>query len=170
MRAARNGRRLSPRAAMAYSAALGIFMLAFSVHALWQGFYSLPSTYDTLEATGVPVELQVTRCGTGIHGDRGYECVVRLSYAGSTRDWTYPYEVSQFYPYTPGESVPGLVDPRHPSTAYTVFNVDDRAGAGLHSSNTAAGVFFAMFEIVSAAVFEHNRRRARRLGSAGVMR
>lgn len=125
---------------MAYAAVLGIFMLSLAVHALWDGLYSLPATYDTLAQSGVPVELHVTRCARGINGDKGFECVVRLSYAGETRDWTYPH------------------------------NVHDRVGAGLRSSNTAAGVVCALFATLFAVLFEYSRRRAQRLGFAGTRR
>ena len=156
-------RGMSPRAAMVYTAVLGIFSALLGAHALGEGNYALPTAYDSLARTGVPVELQVTRCATGIDGNRGLQCVVRLSHAGETRDWTYPYEVSQFAPYTPGELVPALLDPEHPGTVYTVRNVYDRVGAGASSSNTAAGAFCAIFATALAGVFAYYRRLARRL-------
>lgn len=131
-------------------ALVAVFCLGYGAHLLWTGVYVLPRTYDVLARAGVPVSLSVDRCAPGLGGGHGLACDVAVTYDGAHHEWVYPYEVHQFTPYTPGETVPALLDPHHPGTVYTVRNVEDRWGAGLVSVNGLLGAGIEVFGLVFA--------------------
>ena len=141
---------------------LALFLLGFGAHLLWTGAWVLPRTYDRLARAGLPVNLVVDRCAPGLGGGHGLACDVSLTYAGAHHEWVYPYEVGQFAPYQPGETVPALLDPRHPDTVYTVRNVEDRWGAGLVSVNGFLGVGTELFGLAFAWLLWALWRRLRR--------
>lgn len=109
---------------------LAIFFVALGVHIVYDSAYGLGRRYDVLRQRGVQVDGQVVTCAPGIGGGRGVGCRVRLVYGSSTRTWNYPENTSQFERTPPGSPVQMLVDPQHPSTAYTVRDVEDRTNAG----------------------------------------
>ena len=90
---------------------------------LKHSIYDLPRTYDTLEQRGVPTPARFGGCGRD-------SCRLRTAYGGLSRSWDYSQNHAQFDRLALGASVPVLVDPHRPTTAYTVVDVERRTNAG----------------------------------------
>lgn len=106
-----------------------VFFLGFGTHLVWGSVVSRPRTYAHLRAVGVPASALLAACGH-FGGGRGITCRLRLSFAGRTRTWTYANDTHQFHGVPIGAPIPVLVDPEHPSTVYTVHDVQAGTNAG----------------------------------------
>src|SRR5262249_8540831 len=60
-------------------------------------------------------------------------CRLSVTYRGETRRWDYQDDYPQFDHLEVGAPVPVLLDPNHPTTVYTVHDVDTNDNAGLVS-------------------------------------
>ena len=107
-----------------------LFFVGFGLHTMWGSIVTLPHRYDRLDAGGVLVPATIDECKRGLGGGRGVACRLSLTYHESDRTWVYPENSRQFYGLPIGSDVPMLVDPRHPSIAYTVTDVRARTNAG----------------------------------------
>ena len=78
---------------------------------------------------GVPVPVQVVRCGAGEGNDsRGYGCQVRTDYAGRTHQWRVDHDVRA--EAGADRRANGLVDPQDPGRSALVEDVARRTGTG----------------------------------------
>ena len=118
------------------------FFVVFGVVTTWNAAADLPRTYSHLSSHGVRATALFTGCR--VTGIRDHECRLTLTYGGRTRTWNYSEDFPQFDGLSVGAPVPVVVDPEHPTTAYTVHDVETRYDAGF-------GVL-AIFGIVLAIV------------------
>ena len=117
---------------------------------LWRGLVTLPHRYDDLDAHGVPVRVEVTRCGMGQGGDSHHVgCRVRMAYAGRTETWKEGDLRGQ---ESPDGTVAGVVDPQHPEVHALATEVDRRAGAGWHGPEVLAALLAALLAVVLGLV------------------
>lgn len=126
---------------------VAVFLVAFGAHIVYESAYGLGHQYDVLKQRGVEVDGQLVNCAPGIGGGRGVGCRVRLLYQSSARTWDYPEDASQFDRLQPGDAVPMLVDPRRPSTAYTVRDVQQRTNAGV-GAVLALGLVYVVVGVI----------------------
>lgn len=110
-----------------------LFFVGYGASLVWNSERSLPAAYASLRSRGVNATAHLVRCAPGIGGGRGVGCRVSLTYRGHIRTWDYPEDARQFEGLRPGAPIAVLVDTRHPTTVYTVHDVNRRANAGLRS-------------------------------------
>jgi hypothetical protein len=97
-------------------AVMTLAMLGLAYHT----FVALPATYRTLRERGVLANARVVKCGRD-------DCTLSYVHAGRTHRNRYSHDGSQF----DGRRLAlVLVDPRHPSTMYTVRDVQRETNAG----------------------------------------
>jgi hypothetical protein len=127
---------------------------------LWRGLVTLPHRYDDLSARGVPVRLQVIRCGTGVGGDsRGYGCRVRLDYGAYTTTW----KEGDVRPMTsPDGTLGGVVDPRDPGVHATAYELAHRSGAGPRGTEVFMAFVSLLLAVAVALVSAAARPRGHR--------
>jgi hypothetical protein len=109
---------------------LCLFLIGFGIYSVWDSSVNLPNKYAQLRANGVHATAHVVKCAAGIGGGRGVGCRLSLRYGGATRTWDYPLNAPQFKPLARGAPVPVLVDPRDPTTVYTVHDVTGNIESG----------------------------------------
>jgi hypothetical protein len=127
-----------------------------AVWLLWHGLVSLPHQYDALAARGVPVRVQVVRCGVGQGSDsRGFGCTVRTDYEGRTHQWRVDRDV-RAETGSDGEAA-GLADPQDPGRSALTRDVVGRTGTG------APVIFFAAVAAAVCVVTTVVQVRRRRL-------
>ena len=110
---------------------LGVFFVGFGAHIAYESLHGLAHRYDTLSSRGVRADASLVKCAPGIGGGRGVGCRLNLKYGSVHRTWDYPQNSSQFAGLRPGQPVTMLVDPAHPTVAYTVHDVEARTNTGL---------------------------------------
>jgi hypothetical protein len=137
------------------------FPIAFGVGTvwlLWHGLVVLPHQYDVLGSRGVPVRVQVVRCGAGQGNDsHGYGCQVRTDYEGRVHQWRVDRDV-RLQTGADGEAN-GLVDPLDPERSALAEDVDRRTGTGGSVLVFAAVTGTAC--VISTAVLLRRRLRRR---------
>jgi hypothetical protein len=119
----------SNRFVLAIWLVLSLFFAGLGIYLTWHSVVALPRTYAHLRSSGVPATAQLEWCGH-YEGGNGLDCRLQLSYAGTTRTWEYPNDVHQFHGLPLGAPIAMLVDPAHPTIAYTVHDVDANTNAG----------------------------------------
>lgn len=104
------------------------FFVVFGVATTWKAASGLPQTYSHLSSHGVRATALFAGCR--VTGIRDHECRLTLAYGGRTRTWGYSEDFPQFHGLSVGALVPVVVDPEHPTTVYTVHDVETRYDAG----------------------------------------
>jgi hypothetical protein len=122
---------------------LCLFFVVFGGYTAWHSYVGLPHAYARLRAHGVRADASLVRCAPGLGGGRGVGCRLSLRFEGRTRAWNYPENSRQFESLPVGSQVPVLVDPSHPTTVYTVRDVERGTNTGLSSPVLWLGVVFA---------------------------
>ncbi len=107
---------------------------------------TLPSAYDRLGASGVPVTAQVASCT----GGRNSTCQLKYSYKGATATFVYSQHTNQFGDV--GSAASLLVDRADPSLRYTAVDVTQRFNAGF-GIGTIFGVLCLMVGMGSVVVW-----------------
>lgn len=144
--------------------ALGLFFIGLGVGAVVDAA-KRPHTYATLRDRGVLLSARFEGCG---HVDRfdknGKDDVCRLTvtYQGRTRKWVYRDDYPQFNQLGVGASIPVLLDPSHPTTVYTVHDVDTHDNAGVFSAYGLFGFGSVCAGIGLIAWLARNEFRTRR--------
>jgi hypothetical protein len=148
---------ISRRVTFGVSYAVCIFFVAYGIATAWHSASGLPTTYSRLRAHGVSATATFAGCSGNL---RLRNCRLALAFRGHTRRWRYPEDYGQFDRLHLGAPVAVLVEPRHPSTVYTVHDVDVRYDAGF-SASTVFGVVLAGAGFLGLACLLLLRRLAR---------
>lgn len=127
---------------------------------LWRGLISLPHEYDVLAARGVPVPVQVLRCGVGeANAGRNVGCEVRTDWHGRVHSWGVVEDLRA--QLRPDGTVEGVVDPLRPDVSALAVDVDHRTGAGLRGVHVFMAAFVLVMGLLAAyAGWGTPRRRA----------
>jgi hypothetical protein len=124
--------------------ALAVFLVGYGSKLTWHAVVAMPRAYKHLRRYGVPVTGRLSDCtggdeitAGGVSGHKPLRCRVKVSFEGVSRAWEYPYSLDEHGdgPVQPLDTsdqgpVSMLLDPHHPRTAYTVYDVDRSTGAG----------------------------------------
>ena len=135
---------------------LCLFFVGFGASLIWKSEHGLPAAYARLRAHGVPATAHLVRCAPGTGGGRGVGCRLSLG----DRTWDYPEDSAQFRGLPAGAPVAVLVDPHHPTTVYTVHDVDRRTNAGIGSPVLWFGVVLIAAGLGGLVWFFRLSRRA----------
>lgn len=149
-------RRVSRRVQQATWFLLCLFLVAFGIATAWNAASDLPHTYSRLSSQGVRATAIFVGCRvTGIGDD---ECRLSLTYQGHTRVWSYSEDFPQFDHLPVGAPVDVLVDPKHPTTVYTVHDVAARYNAGFGGLEIA-GIAMAVVGVLGFGWSFWSKRR-----------
>ena len=114
---------------------LGLFVVGFGVRTTVEAAHR-PHTYALLRERGIRLDARFEGCGHVDRFDKNPKddvCRLTVTYLGRTRKWDYRDDYPQFDHLAVGAPVGVLLDPDHPSTVYTVHDVDTRQNAGVFS-------------------------------------
>lgn len=152
-------RRVSRRIQRATWVLLCLFFVVFGTTTAWHAASDLPRTYSHLRTHGVRATAVFAGCR--VVGLRDHECRLSLTYRGHTRTWSYPEEFSQFDHLPVGAPVAVLVDPEHPTTVFTVHDVEVRSNAGF-GVLAVFGIVLAVAGVLGLGLYWSRRRREAR--------
>jgi hypothetical protein len=139
-------------------------LVAGMLVALWMGRYSLyalPRTYDRLERSGVRVSATlgyVNPPGIDRFKDNDYYTLT-YAFGGRERTKNVFEHWDQFDGVPLGQTVPMLVDPKDPDTAFSVADVRARTNAGF---GLLSGVSLLLFVMCLYYLFDPVSRRLSR--------
>lgn len=140
--------------------AVCLFAVGFGVYATWHSLLTMPHTYSRLADHGVAATATLQRCAPGLGGGRGTACQLSMAYGQTHRTWVYPENSAQFETLPTGATIPMLIDPADPHTAYTAVDVRAQTNAGFGPLTTFGLV--CLLGGVAAAAWLHRLLRTLR--------
>jgi hypothetical protein len=143
---------------------LALFFIGFGISTAVDAAHR-PHTYAQLRDHGVRRNARFDGCGHVDRFDKNSQddvCRLTVSYQGHTRRWDYQDDYPQFDHLAVGARVPVLLDPNHPTTVYTVHDVETNDNAGIFSLTGLFGVGMSLAGVGILVWIARLMRRQRR--------